>query len=184
MTEKEKFCKGLTVLIDTREKQNKHITDTFDTEKIPYEVKKLHFGDYSFRMNSGEDFSLSCIVERKSNINELWGNITKDRERFEKELKGIYSMTGSAVLLIECCPSRQFLRKFIIPDWQMKQQGRKVSNIGSLIDSTLRAWESCNRYCLQVHCLNGQEETATELLNIFYYHYKNFSDMKKPLRNE
>lgn len=184
MTEKEKFIQKAIIITDSREQKNNHILSAFDDMGIKHEVKKLHFGDYSFRLDSGEDFTLSCIVERKANLNELWGNITTDRQRFEKEISGIHVLTGSAVLLIENCKSREYLRNYTVPAWQMQAQGRKVSDVGKRIDSTLRAWESANRYRLQVHCLDGTDNTAAEILSICYYHYKNFCDLKQPLKAE
>lgn len=180
--EKKKFCKSLTIITDTREQQNSHILKALDDMGIKHEERKLHFGDYSFRLDSGEDFTLSCIVERKASINEVWGNITTDRQRFEKEIQGLFTLTGSAILLIENCPSREYLRNYAVPAWQMQAQGRKVSGIGGYIDATFRAWESANRYLLQVHCIGKPSETATEILNIFYYYWRNFEEMKKPLK--
>ena len=175
MTDKKKFCKGLTVLVDSREQKNSHILTVLDGAKIPYEIRALKFGDYSFRYGD-IDFSLSCIIERKANLNELWGNITTDRQRFEKEISGIHILTGGAVLFIENCKSRDFLRGYQVPQWEMNAYNRKIKNIGQFIDSTLRAWESSNRYRLQVHCLDGMDNTATEILNVFYYFYRNFEE--------
>lgn len=182
MTEKEKFCKDITVIVDSREQQNRHITDVFQKSGIKYEISKLDFGDYSFRC-ADRDFSLSCIVERKANVNELWTNITSDRERFEKEIKGLSLLTGSAVLILENCTSREWLESYKVPDWQMKNYNRKVQDIGKIIDSTLRAWESSNRYRLQVHCVSGTDSTAKEILNIFYYYYRNFKENTAKIRN-
>lgn len=180
--EKKRFCKSLAIITDTREQQNSHILKALDDMGIKHEARKLHFGEYSFRLDSGEDFTLSCIIERKANINEVWGNITTDRQRFEKEIQGLFTLTGSAILLIENCPSREYLRNYAVPAWQMQAQGRKVSGIGGYIDATFRAWESANRYRLQVHCLDGTDNTAAEILNIFYYYWRNFEEMKKPLK--
>ena len=168
-------------LFATAENRKTIILQAFDEMGIRHEVRKLHFGDYSFICESN-DFTLSCIIERKANINEVWQNVTTDRERFEKEMQGLYTLTGSAVMIIENCKSREFLRNYTVPAWQMQAQGRKVSDIGARIDSTLRAWESANRYRLQVHCLDGTDNTAAEILNICYYYWKNFTEMKKPLR--
>ena len=183
MTEKEKFIKNVVIISDSRERKNNHILQAFDDMGVRHEERKLHFGDYSFTCGS-DDFTLSCIVERKANINEVWGNITADRVRFEKEIAGIHALTGSAVLLLENCPSREYLRNYTVSAWQMQAQGRKVSDIGIRIDSTLRAWESANRYRLQVHCISKQTETAAEILNIFYYFWKNFCELKQPLKAE
>lgn len=84
--------------------------------------------------------------------------------------------------MIENCPSREYLRNYTVPQWEMQAYGRKVSDVGARIDSTLRAWESANRYRLQVHFISKPSETAAEILNICYYYWKNFTEMKKPLR--
>lgn len=181
MTEKEKFIKNVVVICDTREQKNSHILSAFDSMGVRHEERKLHFGDYSF-ICENNDFTLSCIVERKANLNELWQNVTTDRQRFEKEIQGIHTLTGSAVLILENCKSRDYLRTYQVPQWEMQAYNRKVSDVGIRIDSTLRAWESANRYRLQVHCIGKQSETATEILNIFYYYWKNFCELKKPLR--
>ena len=179
--EKKRFCKSLTIITDTREQKNSHIISALDDMGIKHEERKLHFGDYSF-ICGDDDFTLSCIVERKANLNELWQNITADRARFEKEIAGIHALTGNAVLLIENCKSRDFLREYKVPAWEMNAYKRKVSDIGIRIDSTLRAWEATNRYRLQVHCLDGTDNTTTEILNVCYYYWKNFTEMKKPLK--
>ena len=128
------------------------------------------------------DFRLQCAVERKANINELWGNISKNRERFEKEIATIHSLTGSAHLIIECCPDRDFLQNYTVPDKLMQLQGRHISDIGRYILGTLQSWGSSNRYCLNVHYMRGNEGTANLLLSIFYYYYHNFHEHTKPLR--
>ena len=181
MKEKEKFIQKATIITDSREQKNDHILSAFDGLGVKHEERKLHFGDYSF-ICGDDDFTLSCIIERKANINEVWGNITADRVRFEKEIAGIHALTGSAVLLLENCPSREYLRGYQVPKWEMQAYKRKVSDIGIRIDSTLRAWEAANRYRLQVHCISKQTETAAEILNIFYYFWKNFCELKKPLK--
>lgn len=84
--EKKRFCKSLTIITDTREQKNNHILQAFDEMGVRHEVRKLHFGDYSF-ICENNDFTLSCIIERKANINELWTNCTSDRQRFEKEVQ-------------------------------------------------------------------------------------------------
>ena len=129
MNDKEKFLKSVCIVCDTREQQNGHITAVFDKLKVNYISAKLPYGDYSFKV--GEyDFTLLYAVERKANINELWGNVTKDRERFEREIKRMSAITGNATLIIENCKSREYLRAYQIPDWQMKAENRKVQSIG------------------------------------------------------
>lgn len=93
-TEIKKLMGSMVILVDTREQENTHILSYFDQKKIPYESKKLDFGDYSVRLPHNEEFGLfrdlyfadSVVVERKGSLSELAGNLTKDRTRFESEL--------------------------------------------------------------------------------------------------
>lgn len=132
MSDKEKFCKEVTVICDTREQENKHILSYLDI--IKHENKKLDFGDYSFRI-ADKDFSMQCVVERKANINELWGNISHERERFEKEINAMSCITRSPNLIIECCPDCDFLMNFKVNQYIMQVQNRKVEDIGKYICS-------------------------------------------------
>lgn len=96
----------LTVIIDSREKVNTHITSQFDKANIKHEVRKLNHGDYSFiippipELNIYEEMSLvdRISIERKSSLDEIAGNITKDRERFKREFE---RHKGLMILLIE-----------------------------------------------------------------------------------
>lgn len=95
-TEKEskEILNNLTILVDTREQENKHIIEFLAKKKVNYKNKKLDFGDYSFMLPSIPElgiikpifFDNEIVVERKGSLTELSGNLTKDRERFEKEL--------------------------------------------------------------------------------------------------
>ncbi len=182
MNDKEKFCKEVIIICDTREQENKHILSYLDTHSIKHEDKKLDFGDYSFRI-ADKDFSMQCVVERKSGVNELWNNISRDRERFEKEVNAMSSITHSPNLIIECCPDRDFLINFKVNQYIMQVQNRKVEDIGRYIYSTLQSWSSSNRYRLNVHYMRGNEGTASLMLNIFYYYWHNYRELVKPLRN-
>lgn len=181
MMEKERFLKDVTIICDTREQENTHILNDLNDWGVKHISKKISFGDYSFICND-IDFSLLCAVERKNGVNELWQNITRDRQRFEKEISGMYSLTGTATLIVENCPSRDFLKNFTIPDRLMQYQGRKIADIGRYIDSTLMSWSSPNRYNLHVHYTKGRDGTAALLLSIFYYYFYNYQELVKPLR--
>lgn len=84
----------MLILIDTREKQNLHITDSFDKNDIGYKRKALDYGDYSFALPKNEDlsiprdiyFSKMICIERKASLEEISYNLTKERDRFEKGL--------------------------------------------------------------------------------------------------
>lgn len=108
-TEKEQkeLLKSIVVLIDTREQENKPILDFLDKKKVKHKSKKLDFGDYSFYIPKNEELDIKkdlyydkdIVVERKGSLSELAGNLTKDRERFEKEL--IRKKDAKFSLLIE-----------------------------------------------------------------------------------
>ncbi len=182
MNDKEKFCKEVTVICDTREQENKHILSCLDTHRIKHEDKKLDSGDYSFRI-SGKGFSMQCVAERKANVNELWNNIGRDRERFEKEINAMSSITHSPNLIIECCPDRDFLMNFKVNRYIMQVQNRKTEDIGRYIYSTLQSWSSSDRYRLNVRYMRGNDGTAGLMLNIFCYYWHNYTELVKPLRN-
>ena len=84
-TEKElaEELKKLTIICDTRE-QDTHCEAYFKGKKIPTITRKLDTGDYSAQI---EDMTLerSVAIERKHNLDELCGNMTADRDRFERE---------------------------------------------------------------------------------------------------
>lgn len=84
----------MIILVDTREKKISHITDSFDKNGIPYKKKALNYGDYSFAIPKNEKlaiwrdlyFNKKVCIERKANLEEIGRNLTKERDRFEKEL--------------------------------------------------------------------------------------------------
>lgn len=84
----KQMLKQLTVLIDSREKANSHITDYLTKNHIPYETTTLNYGDYSCKILTSTGsiyFHDSIVIERKNSLEELSGNLTRDRERFERE---------------------------------------------------------------------------------------------------
>lgn len=92
--ELEKILKNLVVLIDSRERENSHITDYLDNQSINYKSQKLDFGDYSCMIPALPEmgimrdvtFKNSIIIERKGTLEELSGNLTHRRNEFESEL--------------------------------------------------------------------------------------------------
>lgn len=106
----DKELKGLlstlTILIDSREQKNSHITEFFDSKNIPYRNKKLDVGDYAVMLPKNEgmgmlrDLHIPVVVERKAHIDELIGNFKADkRTAFQNEL--IRSQKMDFVLMVE-----------------------------------------------------------------------------------
>lgn len=91
--ERDELIDSMTILVDTREKVNSHITDAFDKAGVKWKSKSLSYGDYSFFIPANEKLSIprdlyfdrKVCIERKANLEEISGNLTKDRARIEKE---------------------------------------------------------------------------------------------------
>lgn len=105
-TEKEikELLNRITILVDTREQQNQHILEYFDSKKIPYESMKLGIADYSVKLPGCpelgivKDIHLPIVIERKNSVDELVQTI-KERTRFENEL--IRSQKFRFLLMVE-----------------------------------------------------------------------------------
>jgi ERCC4-type nuclease len=101
------LLKSLTVIVDTREQENSHITNYFEKQNIPYKSRKLDFGDYTFMLPANLElgivrdiyFTGNIAIERKGSLEELSGNLTNDRARFEAEL--IRGSRAKLYLMIE-----------------------------------------------------------------------------------
>lgn len=182
-TDKEKFLKSVCIICDSREQKNEHIISQLDRLGINHITQKLPYGDYSFKI-AEYDFTLLYTIERKANIDELWKNCTTDRERFEAEIHRMSAISHAATLIVENCKDRGYLRGYCLSDKQMAAQNRKVREVGKIIDGTLQSWASPNRYGLQIFYNEVQSQTAPLLLSLFYYYYKNFQELIKPLKRK
>lgn len=191
-TEKEKFMKAVTVYVDTREKENQHVISKLDEYGVKHEPRKLDFADYSFSI-AGRDFCQSCVVERKANIDELYSNVTEHRTdkngnwvdvaaRIQKELAAASQNGAQLVMLIENCKSAEFLRSYVVPDWKMEavpdgQPARKEAEIGKVVYSRLKSWQTSNRYNFRVEYVADNQNTAARIIEEFYYWYQNYKEL-------
>ena len=76
--------KKLTVIVDSKEKVYNHIEAYFKKNNIPHKVRNLETGDYS-AMLGNMTLETDVVVERKANLDEVCGNFTAERLRFERE---------------------------------------------------------------------------------------------------
>lgn len=84
----------MVILIDKREKNIDHLIRYFDKANIEHISKSLAYGDYSFYIPMNEQLSIprdlyfdkKIVIERKGSLEELSGNLTKERDRLSKEL--------------------------------------------------------------------------------------------------
>lgn len=97
---------SMIILVDSREKENKHILDYLDSNRTPYKVQKLEQGDYSVALPENKyvshemQFCNHVVVERKNSLEELSGNFS-ERTRFENELAELYDKKIKTYLLVE-----------------------------------------------------------------------------------
>lgn len=92
--------KNLTIICDTREQVNDHVTGFFDKKKIPYKTRKLDTGDYS-AMLGNVTLERDIAIERKHNLDEICGNFAGERERFEREMLRAKAYGTKLFLIIE-----------------------------------------------------------------------------------
>ena len=84
-SEIKKRLKNLCVICDTREVVNNHLIAWLDQHHIQHKSRALETGDYSVMLGD-TTFEDEVAFERKANLDEIAGNFTTGRERFEREM--------------------------------------------------------------------------------------------------
>lgn len=114
------------ILVDSREKENKHIVDKFKTNNIDIDNIGLVIGDY--RIQSGT-YIPPITIERKGSLDELIGNLLdkdKDNEgnnRFIRELNRARDSRTKIILLIE---DKDFYTKLLTGDYRSKVNPKAI----------------------------------------------------------
>lgn len=105
ITDKEfgNLISDMVVIVDTREKKNEHIVEFLTKSGIPFKLDKLDHGDYTVEFSKPEHFKYNrCVaIERKNSFDEICGNLTKNRDRFEREFERAKNHKTKMHLLIE-----------------------------------------------------------------------------------
>ena len=91
--------KKLTIIVDTRE-QDCHCENWFKQNGIPTIRRKLEYGDYSAMLGE-QTLENDIFIERKMGLNEICGNFTTNRERFDREFTKAKAIGAKPFLLIE-----------------------------------------------------------------------------------
>ena len=95
------------IIIDTREKKNKHIIDAFELYGIKYIKQKCEYGDYCAMLTKdeelgiNEDIILKVSVERKASLDEIGANLTRGKERFAREMQRCVDDNASMIIMVE-----------------------------------------------------------------------------------
>lgn len=147
----------LTIICDTREQVNAHVTKYFDSKHIPHVSRKLDTGDYSATLG---DMSLErdICIERKHNLDEICGNFTAERERFEREFLRAKAYDTKVVLIIENCSWTDIF----LGNYKSKVQPKSL--VGSLLSWMVR-YNITVTFC-------RPEETGKIIHGILYYSAK------------
>jgi len=150
---KEQLSK-MKLIADTREQVNDHIVSYMESKKIPIITRKLDVGDYSVQIED-MTFEHDFAIERKHNLDEIVGNLTGDRERFEREFLRDKANGTKVYLIIENAT------------WNDVFLGNYRSKLTpkSLVAS-LMSWQTRYNVTL-IFC--EKENTAKIMVQLFYY---------------
>lgn len=148
--------KKLSIICDTRE-QDRHVSEWLEKNKIPTITRKLDTGDYSCQLGD-ISFERDICVERKHNLDEICGNFTVERERFEREFMRARAYGTKVVLIIE----NASWSDIFIGNYRSKLSSKSL--VGSLLSWMVR-FNITVLFC-------KPEESARIIYGVFYYYAK------------
>lgn len=165
-TEQKNLLSSVSILVDTREKKNDHIIDYFDKCNIKWKSKALEQGDYTFFVPQNDELTIprdiyfndEIIIERKGSLDELAGNLTTNRDRFEKELS--LAKAKTRYLMIENASYEDVLSGNYKSDYSSK------SFVGSLHSFN-------HKYNLQVVFMPNKLASGAFIYATMYYYFRN-----------
>lgn len=151
----EQFCEENTILVDTR-------------EQTPFFVTAVHVGQKVLRLHTERatlktgDYSLKNLcdiiaVERKSRT-DFWQSITRERERFEREVERLSKFKYKCVVVegdLDSCISAPLY-------------GRKISPLA--VSATVASWNV--KYNVPFYFLRGRQEAEIFTLQTMYFAMK------------
>lgn len=132
---------NFSVIVDTRE-QSTSIQEELSARGIPFIKRKLCFADYSFEID-GNSYEKCCCVERKNGIDEIVGNFTKGRERFEREFKR--SKGCKVYLMIEASEK------------DIKSHNYRSTMSSAKVKSFIQTW--CYKFGLKLKFIDKKDST-------------------------
>ena len=162
----DEIVKSIVILVDTREKENSHITSVFEKNHINYEKRALNRCDYSFYIPKNEQlniprdlyFDKEVAIERKASLDEIANNWTKERDRFEKEMA---LAPKNKVLLVENANYEDIV----------KGDYRSQYNKKSFLATLHTFWF---RYNLPVFFMPNRNQSALFIKMYFEYYLKEY----------
>lgn len=157
-TESDLKCElqHLSIICDTRE-QDRHVSEWLEKNKVPTVTRKLDTGDYSCQWYDNS-FERDIVVERKHNLDEICGNFTANRERFEREFMRAKAYGTKVYLIIE----NATWTDVFLGNYRSKLPSKSL--VGSLLSWMVR-FNVTVLFC-------KPEESARIIWGIFYYYVR------------
>lgn len=105
----KEVLESFRIIADTREHDTASARKRYEAFGVPVERAVLDYGDYAGQITlpSGPLYSTSsrikprCVIERKMSLDELAGNLTRGRARFEREFNRAVFNDARVFLLVE-----------------------------------------------------------------------------------
>lgn len=158
----ERILDGMVILRDTREQDTARARRRYQAFGLPCRKAVLDYGDYTYNatisdktiFDEGDRIRPLCAIERKMNLDELAGCFTRERKRFEAEMKRCQANGGRMYLLVENAT------------WELLLLGRYRSRFRpNAFVASLTAWMV--RYDLQV--VFCKEDTSPRIIREILY---------------
>lgn len=96
---------NILILADTRQQKDKHITDYFDKNSIPWIRTGLPSADYmTVRYNNGFIKDYSILIDTKKDVEEISGNLcnTTQHERIKREISKAKELGCKKFIFLIC----------------------------------------------------------------------------------
>lgn len=148
----ERFCADSVILVDTREQTPFFQTGLYIGEKYitpNAERATLKTGDYSV-----EGLADIVAIERKSRA-DFWQSITRERERFEREIQRLAEFKNKAVVIegdFTSCIDAQL-------------HGRRISPLS--VSATVASWNV--KYGVPFYFLRNRRDAEIFVLQTLYF---------------
>lgn len=153
------------IIIDTREKKFSHITEYFQANGVRTYSHSLEVGDYTLALDR------SVVVDRKAGLQEVYGNLIQQHDRFRRELERAIFLGMRLVFLIE---EPSIMKIEDVAEWRnpRKQIWEKSGRRGKPPISSLTLMKTMQtiseRYSIEWEFCS-QEDTARRILDILMY---------------
>lgn len=111
----------MVIQIDSREQKFDHVTRYFDEQGIKWVKSKCVVGDYVNLENP------MVVIDRKKDLQEVAGNVTKDHERFVREVELAKELGYRLIVLVEEPNITSVEQVFGWYNWRRKKNPKAIS---------------------------------------------------------